>query len=98
MVTVGLVFQPGCVNTTEIDIKKACRMNKAQRTNKFTQNASCSGTSEISVKKDASATKEQSSQKRIERNVKVSKIVEGSVSSSEINYIHRVPVKTVYPL
>lgn len=23
-----LSFQPGCVNTTEIDIKKACQMNK----------------------------------------------------------------------
>ena len=21
-------FQPGCVNTTEVDIKKACRMNR----------------------------------------------------------------------
>ena len=26
------MFQPGCVNTTELDIKKACRMNKSAPT------------------------------------------------------------------
>ena len=28
--TVGVIFslQPGCVSTTEVDIKKACRMNR----------------------------------------------------------------------
>ena len=27
--------QPGCVNTTEIDIKKACRMNKPMKSLKY---------------------------------------------------------------
>ena len=27
-------LQPGCVNTTEIDIKKACRMNKPMKSTK----------------------------------------------------------------
>lgn len=30
-------LQPGCVNTTEIDIKKACRMNKPMKSTKHLQ-------------------------------------------------------------
>lgn len=36
------VFQPGCVNTTEVDIKKSSRMKNPHKTRKVMQNPQAS--------------------------------------------------------
>lgn len=74
------VFQPGCINTTEIDIKKACRMNK---TLKYNKNLQISGkplsTCDSSYKGSINFFKGQINllKLRLERtNTKVSKVAE----------------------
>ncbi|KAB0801137.1 hypothetical protein PPYR_05491 [Photinus pyralis] len=69
---------PGCVNTTEIDIKKACRMNKTLRHNKNLQIGMSSG-SDTTYKTSIEFYKEQINnlKSRFERtNTKVSKVAD----------------------
>lgn len=78
-------FQPGCVNTTEVDIKKACQMNKPVRGLKNLQigppklSPSISGLhSKVTVeslKKQIAMLKNQLER----RNIKVSKAAESYV-------------------
>ncbi|XP_022243616.1 regulator of G-protein signaling 7-like isoform X1 [Limulus polyphemus] len=80
---------PGCVNTTEIDIKKACRMNKPFKSAKHMQCSVSGGRispsvseSELANPSEALKTEIITLKSRLDRrNVKISK-----VSESYINY------------
>ncbi|KAK5639353.1 hypothetical protein RI129_011845 [Pyrocoelia pectoralis] len=81
---------PGCVNTTEIDIKKACRMNKTLRHNKNLQigASSCmsSSVSDTTYKTSIEFYKEQINnlKSRFERtNTKVSKVADAYITYYE---------------
>ncbi|GAB6032314.1 Regulator of G-protein signaling 7 [Chamberlinius hualienensis] len=83
---------PGCVNTTEIDIKKACRMNKPIKSSKHMQCAISGGRISPSVSQEDLSDPTLGIHKEIEglkqkldrRNVKISK-----VSESYINYFEQ---------
>ncbi|GFT17733.1 regulator of G-protein signaling 7 [Nephila pilipes] len=74
--------QPGCVNTTEMDIKKACRMNKPIKSAKHFQSAVGGGRispsvsdAELNTPQDSIKVEIQSLKYRLERrNVKISKV------------------------
>lgn len=82
---------PGCVNTTEIDIKKACRMNKPIKSAKHMQCAVPGGRISPSVSEADLGNPVESTKKEIEtlksrldrRNVKVSKVAEQFVGYFE---------------
>ncbi|KAF5289565.1 hypothetical protein FQA39_LY15012 [Lamprigera yunnana] len=80
---------PGCVNTTEVDIKKACRMNKTLRhKNLQIGTGSCvsSAVSDSGYKSSLEYYKEQINnlQSRLERtNIKVSKVAESYMAYFE---------------
>lgn len=82
---------PGCVNTTEIDIKKACRMNKPMRNNKFLQPGVTGtrispSTSELETVNPIDIIKKQITllESRLERrNIKVSKVAEACIAFFE---------------
>ncbi|GFT86547.1 regulator of G-protein signaling 7 [Nephila pilipes] len=73
---------PGCVNTTEMDIKKACRMNKPIKSAKHFQSAVGGGRispsvsdAELNTPQDSIKVEIQSLKYRLERrNVKISKV------------------------
>ncbi|GFQ99796.1 regulator of G-protein signaling 7, partial [Trichonephila clavata] len=73
---------PGCVNTTEMDIKKACRMNKPIKSAKHFQSAVGGGRispsvsdAELNSPQDSIKVEIQSLKYRLERrNVKISKV------------------------
>ncbi|XP_022700723.1 regulator of G-protein signaling 7-like isoform X1 [Varroa jacobsoni] len=82
---------PGCVNTTEVDIKKACRMNKPKATGS-SSGGSTAGTKEHSAQTDLLASHPLESLRaeadalraRLDRvNVKTSKVAESYMSYFE---------------
>ncbi|CAL1284270.1 unnamed protein product [Larinioides sclopetarius] len=83
---------PGCVNTTEMDIKKACRMNKPIKSAKHFQSAVGGGRispsvseAELNSPQDSIKVEIQSLKYRLERrNVKISK-----VSDTYINFFEQ---------
>lgn len=78
---------PGCVNTTEVNIKKACRMNRAVTANKYLQ-LSTTGTKPVVPAVEAqqqhnenplSVLKKQNMRLKLRlerRNIKMSKVAE----------------------
>lgn len=75
---------PGCVNTTEVDIKKACRMNKPKNgTSKIQQNATTANRNpedQVELLRKQIANLKQ----RLERrNIKVSKVAEACIAHFE---------------
>ncbi|XP_014251590.1 regulator of G-protein signaling 7 [Cimex lectularius] len=70
---------PGCVNTTELDIKKACRMNKPSTTSKGAQGGSSNEQVIENLQKEISFLKT-----RLDRsNIKISKVAESYISYFE---------------
>jgi regulator of G-protein signaling len=78
------VFQPGCVNTTEVDIKKACRVNKPLKSSRHLQPGVAGGcispsASETDLASPTEAIKRYIAmlkQRLDRRNIKVSKVAE----------------------
>ncbi|XP_076306259.1 regulator of G-protein signaling 7-like isoform X2 [Tachypleus tridentatus] len=76
---------PGCVNTTELDIKKACRMNKPMRGAK-TSGGKVSPMTEADIAQSTEALQKEITtlKSRLDRrNVKISKVAESYVSYFE---------------
>ena len=77
-------LQPGCVNTTEVDIKKACRVSKPLRSSRHLQLGVAGGrispsTSETDLASPTEAVKRHIAmlkQRLDRRNIKVSKVAE----------------------
>nr|CAD7393615.1 unnamed protein product [Timema cristinae] len=83
--------QPGCVNTTEIDIKKACRMNKpvpgrSRHQPGVAEGCSSPSTSEVELVTPADAIKKHIAtlrQRLDRRNFKLSKVAEAYIGYFE---------------
>ena len=81
------MFQPGCVNTTEVDIKKACRVNKPLKSSRHFKLGVAGGrispsTSETDLASPTEAIKchiAMLKQRLDRRNIKVSKVAEAWV-------------------
>ncbi|XP_049783624.1 regulator of G-protein signaling 7 isoform X2 [Schistocerca cancellata] len=92
---------PGCVNTTEIDIKKACRMNKPLKSSKHLQLGVAGGRISPSTLETDLATPVEHLKRHIamlrkrldRRNIKVSKVAEACISYFE-QYIEYDPFFT----
>lgn len=78
---------PGCVNTTEHDIKKACRMNKTtRRAKEVISGSKANPMSEADIERSTEALRKEiaSLKSRLDRrNVKISKVGESYVSYFE---------------
>jgi regulator of G-protein signaling len=78
------IFQPGCVNTTEVDIKKACRVNKPFKSSRHLQLGVAGGRISPSASETDLASPTEAIKRHIamlkqrldRRNIKISKVAE----------------------